>query len=1731
MKMQRRIGGGANTYSLSAKQAKRVGLFTFILLFLCTAVLGCAFLLPKKQTPLTAHAATVDVQPGMTMVSQNRHNVRGGTDNNGNYYINPTNVTYGGFNGGDDGSGLNIPNNLQLNVGTNPGSQLITIRNIRSTLDFDIAFVEFTMNVTVPAGGKVTVKYKFDATASKSADSIDGASHFAAELFHFGTGANGDGANPVTVSSLALEPSGGGGANSVMRLDGGGPTHIHSCSGNISNIGVNSSHTPVTSFGTPTSYSPAQGTYTTTAITYTNNSNASKTYKEYFGFMGSASPATDCCHIFMTTLNITPVQVEYEKISKPAVSGADSQNYDGSQKTFNISGIDATKTKLVKVTKKGLDGQDTTLYEFDPFTGTSGTVISGTNPLTGGQCKFTDAGIYTFSFRPLGAIWADSLPNPSTAPYDLKLYIFPKKVNKPTVAAADANGKDYTGAAQTFTLAMSGGLTSANWSQSISIDTNKGGSCPTDVTDKANGSFEVTDVGDYDVYLTLADETNTCWGDKTYSKTSWSGSNAGGTAQVTLKVKPFELTFDSFTCDKLDQNNNWTWNMGDTATIKVKLSGFKLATDTTDTDPDKVSLIYYYKGTNVSENPVSADSETYDPATKTIEATIKLPATLAQAKYTFGVKPDENTGAGKNYTVNTNHSEKKFEVTAQTFDPSVLVWTYTVDGVLDATKTLANGGKLKYALKSDGNAKVYNPQIQILTNTYDYTSKIDIDYTAGTNGYTGDLSKSAVSSGYATMVTLKVIDSDTKFANSTNNANITVAADGKSATVKLNWEIEKGDLDLSGIKWEYWYKTKDGTLKTGEYTQALEYNDGRYIYIRIKKDSLPGGLTFDSNYEDIQPTWETFGDRQKDVNTHTTTVDPLTDLVVDPSFNAPSPTDAAFTLNWEITPKKLIAKFKKGKDCKHNFSNANGSGFYYLPELDLDKMGLPANFATYFELKYFDSANAEVTLSQIDNDANPTNEKSYTVKAYINTSVAAANNYVIVDAAGNTEPSTTFKTGSNNDPVSFTVGGKDDSDPDDPIKAVYDGKEHFGESLIEVKADDGTVLTLGNDYTIVYYTGAIPQAGNELPSGTFPSGAGTYCIEIVLTPSAESVYFIDGDGYYTVEVEKQEVAVTVDGSDGLQPVTVDYDKKAHFDKVVLKGADGKEFDPALYTVKYYDAEGNELGLGELPLNAGAYKAVIALDNSIADNYSLSNDTFEIVINKLKLETPVIEGLTFTGGVFTLDGLLSDGKITGFDKDLMTLKFAGAAQVRNAGDYTAVITLTDDAAKNYEFVTDVTPSKHSLAKYSLAVDSVTERTITFTVAKAVLKADWDKSGETPVLKSLDAFKDLADVEAVIYAYADANSDTPVNELSKGGTYYFEAALTGADAENFIFEDTGSNVSARLEHKLSQNAAAAFFNNALSFVKSNWLWFAIGGGIFLFLLLLIIILAATRKRRKEKAEERKLEKEKKAEEKARKEEERRLKEEQREEEKRSREQEREDAKAKAEAERELQKAKAEAELAKMRAEMGMAGAGAMAMQAMAQPQQQMPVQQQAMPQQMQQPQYPQMQQPYYPQQPMQSGSDNSVMMQLMQQQLTEMRTQQNASLRAELEMMKMMQNQQHQPIYPQQPYYSQQQPQAGNNGGEISMSALGELVVSALKTMAKGGIQTAERAELPQKTEESAATTVNTPTVYSPDAVITTTTTVDTTKTSANTKQPQRISRDKDNTIFDIDGFYDTFEENK
>ncbi|MDE6613362.1 MAG: hypothetical protein K2K28_02280, partial [Clostridia bacterium] len=128
---------------------------------------------------------------------------------------------------------------------------------------------------------------------------------------------------------------------------------------------------------------------------------------------------------------------------------------------------------------------------------------------------------------------------------------------------------------------------------------------------------------------------------------------------------------------------------------------------------------------------------------------------------------------------------------------------------------------------------------------------------------------------------------------------------------------------------------------------------------------------------------------------------------------------------------------------------------------------------------------------------------------------------------------------------------------------------------------------------------------------------------------------------------------------------------------------------------------------------------------------------------------------------------------------------------------------------------------------------------------------------------------------------------------------------------------------------------------------------------------------------------------------------------------------------------------------------------------------------------------------------------------------------------------------QPVMPQQPHvqpvYLPSAPTAAqvqqpvNNGTDADK--FGAVLASMFKSLTDNSNVKPEKKTAQEVTQvieaESQPTAVNAPTVYPPDAVVTTTTTIDTTKNKA---QPRAVRSD-DGRLFDIDGFYDTFEGNK
>ena len=680
-----------------------------------------------------------------------------------------------------------------------------------------------------------------------------------------------------------------------------------------------------------------------------------------------------------------------------------------------------------------------------------------------------------------------------------------------------------------------------------------------------------------------------------------------------------------------------------------------------------------------------------------------------------------------------------------------------------------------------------------------------------------------------------------------------------------------------------------------------------------------------------------------------------------------------------------------------------------------------------------------------------------------------------------------------------------------PVVTAQDGKD-YSQFLVytytaTLKRDDGTTYTV--------------TGGEEVLLAAAKQASSTTLVNIDVTVSIDPLkkdsFDLTGPTSHTFSMGDSKEAINV---------SLVYNNVEYGDvKFGIKAADSSGFEGYLeyITVTVTSVlldqpvvvQGSNLSaLLEQLVKVGDYTVTLELEGMYAEAFTLFPNTLTFTIAPKQIYVPEVNReIVFTGENIKLENYLD-----GYDPALMTID---SLEKRDVGTYTATITLKDRF--NYVFVkkpaaTPEEPAKSAvkvaLAGYENSADFTddehTEVEMKWQITPYVLDGSlWDLKGKSGAVYNLPAqfvamvADGTLDLSVGYRYFEDAAGSVIDPEFKSGSTFYVDAVLDGADAGNFVFEN-GTSVSEKVTYKVPKSGASAIMSNVKDFVTKTWLglpiwaWLAIGLAV---LILLIIIIAVACKRRKSK--------EQRAEEKARKEEERRLQQE------------------RIEAERELARAKQEAELEKIRAQANMANAGmAATAMAMQQPAQQV---QQPMPVPVQQPQTPvrqpmqAMQQPVQTIAPQQSagGMGMTEMMAMMFAQFAGMKAE-NAdkeiaalksekeitALKTELEIMKLKMEQ----------LKDARTASTGEKLHELSPEFIGAVIASAVRG---NGVlpQSAPVAELPAPEPETA----NMHAVYPPDAVVTTTTTVDTTQ-----KQPKRIERDSRNDFSDVDGFYDSID---
>ncbi len=269
------------------------------------------------------------------------------------------------------------------------------------------------------------------------------------------------------------------------------------------------------------------------------------------------------------------------------------------------------------------------------------------------------------------------------------------------------------------------------------------------------------------------------------------------------------------------------------------------------------------------------------------------------------------------------------------------------------------------------------------------------------------------------------------------------------------------------------------------------------------------------------------------------------------------------------------------------------------------------------------------------------------------------------------------------------------------------------------------------------------------------------------------------------------------------------------------------------------------------LHAGTFNIVLQISrgNFVWDSNGTKTLTTEITIDRKGVVLPTLSDFVFDGKTYDAGALSDAGYLSGFDSATMKFSLVGSSKLRDAGDYTATITLLD--SDNFYFIVPASATAYvvGLAEPTLNSDG-NEATYTFNVAKYKLTVDdaarWQK-GEGGMLTGYTlpaGFDESVDVKFVITPYESAESDTPVpsgTEITPGVDYWYGLELDPAspDAKNFELDDS------RYQYQIELTGAAKFWNNVLGFLKNYW-WILLIA--LLLLLLVLIIVLAVRKKKK-------------------------------------------------------------------------------------------------------------------------------------------------------------------------------------------------------------------------------------------------------------------------------------------
>ncbi|MDE6274559.1 MAG: hypothetical protein K2L87_05890, partial [Clostridiales bacterium] len=520
-------------------------------------------------------------------------------------------------------------------------------------------------------------------------------------------------------------------------------------------------------------------------------------------------------------------------VDVPEIKSSTSFTYTGLEQEFDLSdstlvtGFDASKMEVLKIERDG--GLPTTGGYQAP------SVVSATAPATPTKVKFTEAGKYkmtlktktgTFNGSTQYYLWNTKVEENSQTETVIEFEVKKKQIVKPSITSANAS-KDYTGEGLLFNFPnypntnVAATATAAYprnpLSASIARKVNGVASAPPNApvkTEKADGTLDikVRDAGDYTATIKIEDKVNYEWTD---------GTQGDHTAD--FKVKQKELTI-TYTTDEPSGALGWSADKTYAATFTISgvYNGDDTASPQIAADVIGLQLKFTKDGDSSFSGSVTATSNGDGTYTAVLDNTAFPGSAYAVGAYPITFEFDTSGTHNANYSLPATiggSSNLKLNISAAAVAFTAPQWQYT-----KGTGTAANvpsDNKFKYEYDGLNNAGY---EYTISVDETDFaTNNIAIDTSKYNNGFQNQ--KASNAGTYTTTVALKTTAAGFVFSNGQATMDFT-----------YSWEIEKGDIDLSNVKWQY--TTTQGSLPSSPVSYPAKWNDTDKKWEYVKDGSV-----------------------------------------------------------------------------------------------------------------------------------------------------------------------------------------------------------------------------------------------------------------------------------------------------------------------------------------------------------------------------------------------------------------------------------------------------------------------------------------------------------------------------------------------------------------------------------------------------------------------------------------------------------------------------------------------------------------------------------------------------------------------------------------------------------------------------------------------------------------------------------------------------------------------------